>query len=79
MENRNTTEEKKESIRSFHNTTGYSLADIWRGVAALGLRLERVKGFQVLNTEQAEKLKNFLDGSTKEHTIYESKMNKQND
>jgi len=79
MESKNTTEERKQSIRSFHNTTGYSLADIWRGVAALGLRLEMVKGFQGLNAEQVEKLKNFLDGSTKDYTIYESKINKDND
>lgn len=79
MASKNITEEKKQSIRSFHNATGYSLTDIWRGVATLGLRLERVKDFQVLNTEQAEKLKNFLEGGTKEYNIYESKINKDND
>lgn len=79
MGSRSITAEKKITIRAYHNIHGYSLADCWRGVAALKLRLERVKGFKVLTSEQSEKLNTYLLGTEKQYNYYESKINKDND
>ena len=79
MESKNIIPEKKITLRTYHNIHGYSLADCWRGVVALKLRLERVKGFKVLSFEQSEKLSAYLLGAEKQYDYYESKINKDND
>lgn len=75
MESKNTIPESNKRIKAFKNETGYSLADIWRAIIALNLKIEIIRGFKVLNPEQQEQLKSYLGNAEKEYLIIESKMN----